>query len=165
MIRRKICMVGDFAVGKTSLVARFVHRTFSARYMTTVGVKVDTCAIALETGEDLTLVVWDLAGDSSFSGMAKTHLRGSSGYLLVADGTRAATLDVAEQLDLQARTILGELPRVLLLNKYDLTPQWQIPKTRVQALRAHGMRVHLTSALTGKGVARAFHDLAILVAP
>lgn len=165
MIRRKICMVGGFAVGKTSLVARFVHSTFSAKYLTTVGVKVDTCTVALEPGRDLTLVVWDLAGDSAFSSMAKTYLRGSSGYLLVADGTREHTLDVAEQLDLQARAILGEIPRVLLLNKHDLTPEWQIPESRVQALRAQGMKVHYTSALSGKDVARAFHDLAVLVAP
>ncbi len=59
-------MIGDFAVGKTSLVARFVSSTYSEKYITTVGVKIDTKNIALDSGQEMKLVLWDIAGDDDF---------------------------------------------------------------------------------------------------
>src|SRR5271169_437320 len=102
MIQKKICMLGSFAVGKTSLVRRFVESIYSETYQTTVGVKIDKKVVALDRVE-ITLVLWDLYGEDDFQKMRWSYLRGAAGYLLVADGTRRATLERAVALEQKAR--------------------------------------------------------------
>lgn len=94
MISRKICMLGAYAVGKTSLVRKFVHGVFSEKYLTTIGAKIDKKELVVD-GTELTLVLWDLAGEDGFEKVRLSYLRGSSGYLLVVDGTREASLQTA----------------------------------------------------------------------
>ena len=62
IIQKKICMIGDFSVGKTSLVGRFVRQSFSEKYLTTVGVKIDTKLVKLTENQDVKLILWDIAG-------------------------------------------------------------------------------------------------------
>lgn len=156
---RKICMLGDFGVGKTSLVARFVHNTFSDKYLTTVGVKVDTCEVARPDGDPRKLVVWDMAGRNGVDTLAASYLRGASGLLLVVDGTRAATLRTALNLLMQARTVVPDAAAVLMLNKLDLVEQWEVEPLTVAELR-NSLPVFETSAASGDGVAQAFAALA-----
>ncbi|WP_067644121.1 Rab family GTPase [Dokdonella koreensis] len=156
---RKICMLGDFGVGKTSLVARFVHNTFSEKYLTTVGVKVDTCEVARTDGEPRKLVVWDMAGRNGIDTLGASYLRGASGLLLVVDGTRAATLRTALNLLMQARTVVPAAAAVLMVNKLDLIEHWEVEPLTVAELR-NSLPVFETSALTGDGVVQAFATLA-----
>ena len=65
MIQKKICMVGVLAVGKTSLVARFVESIFSKKYHTTVGVKISKKALQV-SDQEWHLILWDLAGEDEF---------------------------------------------------------------------------------------------------
>ena len=97
MIQRKVCMIGAFAVGKTSLVRRYVHSLFSEQYMTTVGVKIDRKLVD-QAGQPCALLLWDLYGEDEFQRVQLSYLRGSSGLLIVADGTRQRTLDKALEL-------------------------------------------------------------------
>ena len=94
MIQKKICMLGGFSVGKTSLVARFVHSIFSEKYLTTVGVKIDKKVVKVRD-EDVNLMLWDIYGEDEFQKIRMSYLKGSSGYLLVVDVTRKSTLDMA----------------------------------------------------------------------
>ncbi len=94
-IAKKVCIIGDFAVGKTSTVARFVNNIFSEKYLTTVGVKIDTKDMTLADGRKLRMVIWDIAGSQRFSAVEFSYLRGAQAYLLVADGTRRETMDSA----------------------------------------------------------------------
>src|SRR5271157_5464563 len=98
MLEKKICMLGSFAVGKTSLVRRFVESIYSDTYQTTVGVKIDKKVI-VQDGKEITLVLWDLYGEDDFQKMRWSYLRGAAAYLLVADGTRRATLEKAIVLE------------------------------------------------------------------
>src|SRR5262249_17071784 len=116
MLKKKICMLGSFAVGKTSLVRRFVESIYSDVYQTTVGVKVDKKNVQVN-GTDLTLVLWDIYGEDDYQKMHWTYLRGASGYLLVADGTRKATLDKAFSLEQRVKEEVGVIPFVFVLNK------------------------------------------------
>jgi len=110
MIQKKICLLGGFGVGKTSLVSRFVHSIFSDKYLTTVGVKIEKKSLVLNE-QELDLVIWDLYGEDDFQKVRMSYLRGASGYLLVADGTRRTTLDTAMSLhEAAVRTILHESP-------------------------------------------------------
>lgn len=158
-LARKICMLGDFGVGKTSLVSRFVRNTFSEKYLTTVGVKVDSREVLRDGRDPLKLVVWDIAGKSALDALNMSYLRGASGLLLVADGTREQTLRTAIDLLLQSRSLLPEAQAVLLVNKLDLVERWEVAPATLVELRKT-LAVIETSALSGDGVEQAFAELA-----
>ncbi len=148
MLQKKICMLGAFAVGKTSLVVRFVHSIFSNKYYTTIGVKIDKKELTIGT-QQVNLVLWDLAGEDDFLQVHLSYLRGSSGYLLVADGTRAATLDTARSLQKKVEAAIGQVPFVLMLNKSDLITGWEIGEEALADFREEGWDVIRTSARSG----------------
>jgi small GTP-binding protein len=158
MLLKKVCMLGSFAVGKTSLVRRYVGGIFSDTYLTTVGVKIDNKIVQARENE-VKVVLWDLAGDDEFQKMRWTYLRGAFGYLLVADGTRAATLAKAEALEQEMRQELGAKPFVLLINKSDRRSEWEMEPAWQEGLVARGWDIFHTSAKTGEGVEKAFSKL------
>lgn len=160
MIQKKICMIGDFAVGKTSLVARFVTEAFSDKYMTTVGVKIDTKIVTLTDGQEVKLILWDIAGNDALTTAATSYLRGAAGYLLVIDGTRKPTWESALQLQKSVAEAIGNKPFIMLLNKSDLPEQWEITKGMVSEQVSRGHKIIHTSAKSGKGVEQAFKELA-----
>src|SRR6516165_782855 len=133
-LQRKICMIGGFSVGKTSLVKRYVESIFSETYLTTVGVKIDKKSVDL-ADRIVNLILWDIAGEDDTSALRMSYLRGSAGYVLVADGTRPSTLEVALSLRERVEADCGPLPFVLLLNKSDLKEQWAIGAADVVGLR------------------------------
>jgi small GTP-binding protein len=155
---RKVCMLGDFAVGKTSLVARFVTQAFSERYLTTVGVKVDTKQLVLPSGE-VKLVLWDIAGKNALDGVRLSYLRGAHGLMLVCDGLRESTFKSALYLLNQARQEIGPVPAVLMANKFDRIDDWELtPSALTEARRL--LPVFESSALSGEGVEAGFAQLA-----
>jgi small GTP-binding protein len=159
MIQKKICMLGSFSVGKTSLVARYVSSVFSEKYLTTVGVKIDKKAVSVD-GVDLTLMLWDIYGEDDFQKLRMSYLRGAAGYLLVVDGTRLATLDVALGLEETVRAEVGDIPFVICLNKADRRSEWEIDLDLLDArARVGAWSVIETSAKLGIGVDEAFLQL------
>ena len=160
-INSKVCIVGDFAVGKTSVVERFVNNQFSEKYLTTVGVKVDTKEIDLpDTGVRQKLILWDVAGTDTFGDREFAYLRGAAGHIFVADGTRPHTLTAVTQLKEDISDRYGAGPCVLLINKHDLTTTWDVPEERIEKLRPDFGAVFLTSAKTGEAVEDALLQLA-----
>ena len=159
MLAKKICMLGGYAVGKTSLVKRFVYGMFSEKYLTTIGVKIDKQVVGVD-GQDVTLVLWDLAGEDGFEKVRLSYLRGASGYLLVVDGTRRATLDTAIKVQQKAHEALGDVPFLVLVNKGDVREQWTIRDSDIRALEQKGWRVMTTSAKDGSSVKEAFQLIA-----
>ena len=157
MIQKKVCMVGVFGTGKTSLVQRFVHSMFSERYLSTVGVKIDRKPIQVD-GADLTLVLWDLAGRDGHEDITTSYLRGSHAILYVADGTRRETCDQLPELRALVREAAGEVPEVLALNKSDLKERWALATGDEQAL-SKAFDLVRTSAKTGEGVEEAFQRI------
>src|SRR5580692_9416650 len=159
MLQKKICMLGSFSVGKTSLVRRFVESIFSEAYHTSIGVRVDKKVVRADD-QDVTLVLWDIHGEDVYQKMRMSYLRGMSGYLLVADGTRRQTLDDALALNERVVQAFGNVPSLLLLNKCDLTDQWEIDSAQAAKLAAAGWSVFNTSAKTDDAVEKAFLQLA-----
>ena len=162
-VQKKICMLGAFSVGKTSLVKRYVESVFSETYLTTVGVKIDKKTVTLGD-RTVHLLLWDVAGEDDVSSLRMSYLRGTAGYILVADGTRPSTLEVAQSLRRRVEADYGPLPFALLMNKHDLVDQWQIGDGELEALHRDGWWARWSSARTGEGVEEAFLDLARRVA-
>ena len=159
MIQKKVCMIGAFAVGKTSLVARFVKSMFSDKYLTSVGVKIDK-KVLNAGGTDVMLMLWDLAGEDEMHKVAMSSLNGAAGYLLVVDGTRRATLETALDLRRRVEEAVGPLPYVMVVNKADLAAEWEVDAEVLTTLAKQGVTVVKASAKSGEGVEQAFGDLA-----
>lgn len=157
-VAKKVSLLGSFAVGKTSLVARFVKSMFSEDYHTTIGVKVDKKIVEV-AGAELKLMIWDIAGKDDFFEPPESYLKGSAGFLMVIDGTRGATLQVARNMRQRMSDTVGEIPFVALINKVDLRDDWEITDEEIEGLRGEGFPVLLTSAKTGENVEEAFLHL------
>jgi hypothetical protein len=159
MMQKKICLLGAFAVGKTSLAARFVQGIFPEKYLTTLGVKIDR-KIVQARGQRVALLVWDIAGEDEFHSVDPGYVRGAAGYLLVADGTRRGTFDTAIALQQRMEQAVGPTPFTLLLNKSDLAGDWEITEADLAPLRQRGWEMLRTSARGGEHVEAAFTGLA-----
>jgi small GTP-binding protein len=157
VLQKKVCVLGSFGVGKTSLVRRYVESIFSDAYLTTVGVKVDKKVLDVR-GRELTLVLWDVAGEDDTTSIRMSYLRGAAAYFLVVDGTRAETLDVARSIQARITAEIGELPYLLILNKADLQAEWEIPES-IDGLQG-AVAVVRASAKSGEGVEQSFQELA-----
>ena len=165
-ITKKICLLGDFNVGKTSLVRRFVEDKFSDRYLSTVGVKVSRKSLEVKTATDtqpIDLLVWDLEGNTKFKAITPSYLRGASGALLVADLTRTDTIENLNQhLQLFSQIDPGG-KAAIALNKADLIPAEKLAKL-IENYQSQSpekiLGVYTTSAKTGDRVNEIFQKLA-----
>ena len=162
MLQKKICLLGAFGVGKTSLTRRFVDSIFSDAYLTTVGVKIDKKVVTVGDNQ-VSLLIWDIAGEDDVSAVRTSYLRGAAGYLLIVDVTRAQTLAVARSIRDRVTAEIGDIPFLCLLNKTDVD-DWDISDVTIEDLTSQGWTVLRTSAKTGEGVESAFSDLAQRIA-
>lgn len=158
MIQKKVCMVGAFATGKTSLVARFVKSIYSDIYHSTVGVKIDKKLIKFAE-QEVNLILWDIHGEDEFQKVQMSYLRGASGYFLVVDGTRKHTLEKAICLQKKVEASVGKVPFILVLNKADLTEDWELEETMLNELKENNWQILKSSAKTGLGVEQSFLNL------
>jgi small GTP-binding protein len=151
-------MLGATAVGKTSLVRRFVESMFSEKYQATIGVKIDRKLV--ELGDTtVSLLLWDLQGEDEFQRVRLSYLRGASGLIYVADGTRPETLLTTRSLRALAEETVGDVPSLLFLNKSDLTEQWVLDDAFLEANGPSGVQTLRTSARTGDQVEAGFQQL------
>ncbi len=165
--RKKICLLGDYAVGKTSLVRRFVHNRYDDRYISTIGVKVSRKTVNLSKNNNLVeiiMMIWDLAGGEEFNQVQGSYLRGADGAILVCDLTRAKTL---EQLEIQAHNFFRANPVgkiIIAANKKDLVNQISLTSDELEAFALRfNTRYFCTSAKTGEEVELAFRHLGQLL--
>jgi small GTP-binding protein len=150
MISKKICLVGRFAVGKTSLVDRYVKNHFSEKYQTTVGVAISTKIM----DERTKFVIWDIAGFEQ-ENHYKPYLRGAHGIIFVVDATEPESLHTLNQI-LQDAPELKGIPSVCFINKADLVDDiiWQDDFTN--SITALTNQHFWTSAKTGENVEAGF---------
>ena len=158
MLKKKVCLLGAYAVGKTSLVRRFVHSIFSEKYHSTIGVKIDKKTVEVD-GQQAHLLLWDIAGEEEYFSVPTSYIRGSDGYLLVVDGTRRNTLDQAIDLQQRAQSTIGDVPFVVVINKNDLVDEWELDEDVIVGLRQRTWSVLNSSAKLGTGVEDAFNKL------
>jgi len=159
---KKVALIGDGGVGKTSLVNRFVKGQFDDKYIHTIGTNVKKKTVLLNDEKaEVTLMVWDLQGQRNDPGII-AHMFRSEGAIVVCDVTRDQTFNnMPEWIGLLEKEVGGRVPMVLLGNKADLEEQALIGQTQLQYMASrYGASWHLTSARTGQSVEEAFSELA-----
>ncbi len=162
-IKKKICMLGDFGVGKTSLIRRFVERSFSDEYLSTVGVKISRKTVTVpELSQDIDLLIWDIEGQTKFKAVAPSYLQGAAAVIIVGDVTRPETVQhFQEHIELfYHASPTGKV--ILALNKTDLIePEiGQKLETFLQGAIANVLGIYQTSAKTSANVDVIFERLA-----
>jgi small GTP-binding protein len=159
-VQKKICLLGDFAVGKTSLIRRFVEGRFEDKYLSTIGVKISRQTVE-RRDYILNLLIWDLAGGDDFSKMGASYLRGAAGALIVCDLTRPKTLEAYAYYAQQLRDINPDTALFFVGNKSDLVDERVISEeTLAAAAQTWHTSYLLTSAKEGHQVEDAFRHLA-----
>jgi len=151
MIRKKILLLGDFSVGKTSLVRRYVDGAFDDKYLTTIGVKISKKLVEVD-GVECELLIWDVEGSTPSKKISLGYYRGASGAIFVTDVTREETL---ENLQEHKDIFLSENPDahyVTAYNKADMLSE--IARERIVE-----DDVFLTSAKDDENVEELFIEL------
>ena len=160
LIQKKICLLGDFAVGKTSLIRRYVEEKYDEKYLSTIGVNISRKSVEMDD-YILNMLIWDLAGGDDFSKVGHSYLSGAVAALIVCDLTRQETMQHYEFYATQMRNMN---PRVKLLfagNKSDLEPDHCIDRKELASFSSSlGGQFFATSAKTGFHVEEAFRHLA-----
>jgi small GTP-binding protein len=168
-IRKKICMLGEAAVGKTSLISRFVFDQFDDKYITTLGTKVSKKTVPIRTennsGEDVstnvTIAIWDVIGQQQYHSLVLKYFKNSDGGLVVADGSRFETVKLMRKWIGSFLNTVGKVPILLLINKSDLIEEGKFDKQMLDELCIEfGAKYFFTSAKTGTNVEDAFNTLA-----
>lgn len=158
--QKKIVLLGDFAVGKTSLVRRFIEGRFDDKYLSTIGVKISR-RLVLVSERQVNLLLWDLAGAEEYTGVQTSYLQGAQGGLLVCDLTRTSTLQYLHKYAERLREVNPRSSLLIAGNKADLEAQRQISNEELgQVASDFGAGWFVTSAKSGDGVEQAFEQLA-----
>ncbi|HOS98065.1 MAG TPA: ADP-ribosylation factor-like protein [Deltaproteobacteria bacterium] len=157
--RKKICILGAAAVGKTSLMAGYSGQAVSGDYASTLGVRI-TRAVVPVRGRLRELIVWDIKGESAFYRIPPEYLLGAHGCVYVADGTRRGTLERALDIRARMREIIGDIPELMLVNKLDLRDIWEVDEDQLSSLNSMGLAVHAVSAHGGLALHTAMEGLA-----
>ncbi len=162
MTSKKLMLLGEIGVGKTSLVNRFVHGRFRTDYMPTLNVEIYTHELpATETRPPLTLLIWDTDGNFGEAIFESVYLKNAAAALIVADAQRPATLDIMSGLARGWQTHQPGRPFGLILNKSDLVSSDALPPAWPdERLASPGIPRFLTSAATGENVVDAFNAAA-----
>ena len=161
MTSRKIMLLGEIGVGKTSLVNRLVHGRFRTDYMPTINVEIYTYNLP-ETDDRpaVTLLIWDTDGNFGQTIFSSVYLKNASAAIIVGDSTRPATLKAMAGLATGWREARAGRPLSLLLNKSDLLPDADTHELPAELRAETTERLFKTSAKTGENVDVAFHATA-----
>lgn len=160
----KLLLCGPAAVGKTSLIRRFVKSSFEADYKLTIGVDILTKDVTLsDTNEVATLSIWDVGGQKRFEFIRTTFYKGASGALLVFDLTRPETYtEVTEKWYNEILRYCPNIPTVLIGNKADLLEKLgrtTDPQYAEKWANNANTKYIETSALEGQNVETAFYEI------
>ncbi len=170
-LKSKICLVGEKAVGKTSLIRRYVLNMFDEQYVTTIGTRVSKKEARVFLPErdmlvDVDMQIWDIMGEKGFRELLKeAYFYGANGIFAVADVTRRKTLDDLDDWIDGLEPIVGKVPILIGVNKSDLISTAQVgEKDMEQVARAFDCPFVMTSAKSGEHVEDAFRRIGQMVA-
>ncbi|XP_003741617.1 ras-related protein Rab-23 [Galendromus occidentalis] len=157
----KLVVVGNGAVGKSSLIQRFCRGVFSQNYKQTIGVDFLERVLEIGNGRCVRLMVWDTAGQEEFDALTRAYYRGAHGAILAFSSTDLQSFEAVDSWRSKVEAECGSLPMVLVQNKMDLADQALVsPEMAENAARRHRLRLYRTSAKQDFNVDEAFRYLA-----
>jgi small GTP-binding protein len=159
---KKVCLLGDPAVGKTSLIARYVHDMFDEKYLATIGTKPSVRTVDVG-GASIDLTIWDIAGQEDFQNVHNSYFRGAQGAILVCDVTRPETADALPHWERRFAAVAPKAPIVLVSNKWDLVGANSVPSAEgllLEMSKAKNLQHFRASAKDGSNVGSIFQTLA-----
>ena len=169
-LKSKICLVGEKAVGKTSLIRRYVLNMFDEQYVTTIGTRVSKKEARVFLPErdmlvDVDMQIWDIMGEKGFRELLKeAYFYGANGIVAVADLTRRKTLDDLDDWIDGVEQIVGKVPLLIAVNKSDLVSGAVFGEKDIeQVAKAYDCPYVFTSAKSGEHVEDAFRKLGQMV--
>ncbi len=167
-MKTKVCLVGEAAVGKTSLIRRYVLDEFEDKYITTLGAKVSKKELVFDLPDrdlhvQMDMTIWDIMGEKGFRDLLKeAFFHGAKGILAVCDMTRYSTLKELDDWVHSVFNVVGEIPVVYAVNKIDLKDEVMVlygDKEIGQSIRAFDAAYFYTSAKSGERVEDTFRAL------
>jgi len=163
-ILKKVVLLGDGGVGKTSLIARYVVNKFDDKYIATIGTKVSRKDIQVVKPNliiNLRMMIWDILGQKEYSKIRSASLSGAQGLILVGDLSRMETIKSLEDFWLkEVQLIVGKIPTVVVGNKFDLSEKGSMSVSMVESMGSRlGHPTMLCSAKTGENVEALFQAL------
>ncbi|ACB54056.1 putative small GTP-binding protein [Crocosphaera subtropica ATCC 51142] len=170
MISKKICLIGDFGVGKTSLIRRFIEHQFSEEYLSTIGVSISRKSVIVSSSHEkqdpeiVQLLIWDIEGKTKFQKISPSYLKSAQGIIIVADFSRQDTIaNIPFHVDLVRSINPERLTLSIVVNKIDLVAE-HLPTLLLQQYQIPNqfptIPIYHTSAKTGENVEIMFHQLA-----
>jgi small GTP-binding protein len=175
----KVILMGDGSVGKTSLRRQYMGEGFRANYMITIGADFAVKKMSLEGGYDVSIQIWDLAGQEHFKNVRSTFYKGAQGALAVYSTVERSSFDnVTNWLDECWTNAAKKIPIVLIGNKIDLREQFKDNPVMQQTIvtteegealakkiASNGVHASFmeTSAKTGHNVEASFLELALKI--
>ena len=159
LIKKKICLLGAYSVGKTSLVRRFIDDTYEDDYKSTIGTDIHKKAVTID-GTEVILMIWDVGGEEENHHIPREYVAGAHGFLFVTDGTRPDTLETIREIRTRVYKEMDPLPEVVLLNKSDLVDEWSVSEEDEKSIADQGIEFLRTSALDGSNVNEGFLSIA-----
>jgi small GTP-binding protein len=162
--RKKILLIGDAAVGKTSLIRRLVVDIFDDKYITTIGTKVTVKDMQITVEDEMIYLkfqIWDILGQKGYTKLYHSSFKGAHGMIFVADLTRKETLVSLKNYWIpQVRDVIGSMPFIILANKCDLITKAQFGLEELKNFaKDYDVPFYLTSAKNGDNVNDAFNTL------
>ena len=163
-IKRKvirITMLGDSAVGKTSLISKFLNQNFDENYLTTIGKDKLEKKVVMKDGNEIKLIIWDTAGQERFHSIATSTIKGSHGIILTFDLTKRSSFNSLESWLNDIKENSNEIPVVIFGNKCDLFENYEVENEEAKKFaKEHNLQYFETSAKQNVNVQEGFNSIA-----
>ncbi|MHA2287205.1 MAG: Rab family GTPase [Promethearchaeota archaeon] len=161
VFRIKVIIIGEAGVGKTSLVKKFVSSRFTSDYRVSIGANLFVKELKINSNVDVSIQIWDIAGQEKWVKMRHLYYRGAHGALVVGDLTRENTFkQLKEFWNPDLTKFCGDIPKILVVNKVDLNPIVSKSDIKRFAQLVDVKSTIFTSAKNGQNVEKAFYQIA-----
>ena len=154
-------MLGDSAVGKTSLISKFLNQNFDENYLTTIGKDKLEKKVVMKDGNEIKLIIWDTAGQERFHSIATSTIKGSHGIILTFDLTKRSSFNSLESWLNDIKENSNEVPVVIFGNKCDLFENYEVENEEAKKFaKEHNLQYFETSAKQNVNVQEGFNSIA-----
>ncbi len=161
---KKIIIVGEPAVGKTSLIKKFMSGRFSTDYKVSIGTNMFIKELDLNSGMIIKLQIWDIAGQERWTEMRHIYYKGTHGAIIVGDLTRKKTFEqIVNFWCPDLNKYCEDIPKIMIANKEDLVKNISIEELKTYKQKINAKSIIYTSAKFGTNVDKAFKVISELI--